>query len=93
MNEEIHDSSNTLLCISSQNDTSHFINLENNRRRFTAMEGEKLSNNECEKGLGSSDPRQNFSLPLLATHLPGGEAGAAAAREGPARAATPKSPN
>lgn len=64
MNEEIHDSSNILLCISSQNDTTYYINVENKRRRFTAMEGKRLSNNECEKGVGSSDPRQNFSLPL-----------------------------
>lgn len=37
MNEEIHDSSNIPLCISSQNDTAYYINLENNRR-FTELE-------------------------------------------------------
>lgn len=39
MNEEIHDSSNILFCISSQNDTAYYISLENNTRRFTALEG------------------------------------------------------
>lgn len=41
MNEEIHDSSNIPLCISSQNDTAYYINLENNRRRFTVLEEKK----------------------------------------------------
>lgn len=39
MNEEIHDSPNIPLCISSQNDTSYYVELENNRRRFTVLEG------------------------------------------------------
>ena len=62
MNEKIHASSNIPLCISSQNDTAYYINLENNRR-FTDLEGEKkmLSRNESEKGLGSVTPTLNFS--------------------------------
>ena len=61
MNEEIHASSNIPLCISSQNDTAYYINLENNRR-FTDSEGEKmLSSSESEKGLGSVTPTLNFS--------------------------------
>lgn len=61
MNEEIHASSNIPLCISSQNDTAYYINLENNRR-FTYSEGEKmLSSSESEKGLGSVTPTLNFS--------------------------------
>lgn len=65
MNEKIHGSSNIPLCISSQNDTAYY-KLENNRMRFTVLEGKKkqLSSDESEKGLGSSDHKQNFSLPL-----------------------------
>lgn len=40
MNEEIHDSPNIPLCISSQSDTAYYIKLEKNTR-FTASE-EKL---------------------------------------------------
>lgn len=72
MNEEIHDSSNIPLCISSQNDTAYYINLENNRRRFTVLEEKKqLSSNESEKGLGSSDPKRTSPC-LSACFLPGG---------------------
>lgn len=39
--KEIHDSSNIPLCISSQNDTAYYINLENNRRKFTVL-GKKI---------------------------------------------------
>lgn len=37
MNEEIHDFFNTLLCISFQNDTAHYIKQENNSERFTVL--------------------------------------------------------
>lgn len=57
MNEEIHDSSNIPLCISSQNDTTYYINLESDRRRFTVL-GKMSSSKECQKGLGHSYPPQ-----------------------------------
>ena len=92
MNEESHDSSNIPLCISSQNDTAYYINLENNRR-FTKLEKKrKLSSNESEKGLESVTPQAEL-LPasLLASHPTRRTAHAATAREGLTRGTSPKS--
>lgn len=64
MNEEIHDSSNILFCISSQNDTAYYISLENNTRRFTALEGKSCVALSLRRDLGTVTPTQNFSPPL-----------------------------
>lgn len=65
MNEEIHDSSNIPLCISSQNDTTYYINLENNRRRFTVLEGKNRIAMSVRRVLGAVTP--SGMSPCLAT--------------------------
>lgn len=74
MNEEIHDSSNIPLCISSPNDTTYYINLENNRRRFTVLEGKNRIAMSVRRVSGAVTP-SGMSLCLATCFSPDGRSG------------------
>lgn len=61
MNEEIHESFNMPLCISSQNGTAYYIKLGKNRRRFTVSGVGEVEGFCVRRPTWSSDRQKNSS--------------------------------